>query len=81
MGVARVSAGGIGGRPSVGKPPLAPPFATGLAFGEAGIDRPSRGGPLWPPGRPPGMGGRRRGTGADMLACECGDGPVCEGSI
>lgn len=43
-------------------------FATGRWFGEGGIDRPSDGGPLLP-GRAPGMGGRRRGAGADMFGC------------
>lgn len=59
-----MSEGGIG-LPSVGTPPPAP-FVTGLAFGEPGMERPSRGGPL---ARPPGTGGRRRGTGADMVPC------------
>lgn len=64
MGVARRSAGGIG-RERLGCTSLVP-FVTGLAFGEAGIERPRRGGPLW--ARPPGTGGLNRGT-VDMVGC------------
>lgn len=68
MGVARRSWGGIGGRPSVGTPSVEP-VTTGLAFGDAGMERPRRGVrlPLW--ARPPGIGGRRRGAGDDMAGC------------
>lgn len=63
MGVASRSAGGIG-RPTLGCTSFVP-FVTGLAFGEAGMERPSRGGPrCW---RPPGTGGLNRGTEVDML--------------
>jgi hypothetical protein len=67
MGVARRRAGGMG-RARLGCTSFEP-FTTGLAFGEAGMERPRRGGrpPLW--ARPPGTGGRRRGTAEDMLEC------------
>ena len=55
-------------------------FATGRWFGEGGIDRPSDGGPLLP-GRAPGIGGRRRGAGADMFGCDCGVGPLLNDCI
>jgi hypothetical protein len=65
IGVARRSAGGIG-REEFGCTSLVP-FVTGLALGEAGIERPRRGGPLW--ARPPGTGGLKSGTVDDMLDC------------
>jgi hypothetical protein len=70
MGVARRSAGGIG-RARLGCTSLDSfePFTTGLAFGDAGIERPRRGGRPPPPARPPGTGGRRRGTVDDMVGC------------
>lgn len=79
MGVARRSCGGIG-RPSVGTASLAP-FTTGLALGDAGMERPRRGVrlPLW--ARPPGMGGRRRGAGDDMAGCGLGDDALLRGCI
>jgi hypothetical protein len=79
MGVARRRAGGIG-RARLGCTSLEP-FTTGLAFGDAGMDRPRRGvrPPLW--ARPPGTGGRRRGTVADMMVHDggftCGGTPCC----
>jgi hypothetical protein len=63
MGVARRRAGGIG-RDKLGWTSFVP-FVTGLAFGEAGMERPRRGAAR--PPRPPGTGGRRRGTAWDML--------------
>jgi hypothetical protein len=60
--------------------PSLAPFVTGLAFGDGGIERPSRGGPL-PPGRAPGMAGRRRGAGDDMFCCSRGEGPLLIGCI
>jgi hypothetical protein len=83
MGVTRLSVGGPGlrgcGAFNVGMPSLAP-FVTGLALGDGGIERPSRGGPL-PPGRAPGIGGRRRGAGDDMFCCSRGEGPLLIGCI
>jgi hypothetical protein len=66
MGVARRRAGGMG-RALTGCPSLEP-FMTGLAFGDGGMDRPRRGVRAPPWERPPGTGGRRRGT-VDMVGC------------
>jgi hypothetical protein len=79
MGVASRSAGGIG-RARLGWTSFEP-FTTGLALGDGGMERPRRGGrlPLW--ARPPGTGGRRRGTAEDMLACGLEVGPLAVGSI
>ncbi|KAH4927483.1 hypothetical protein HBI94_171460 [Parastagonospora nodorum] len=66
MGVARRRAGGMG-RDKLGWTSFVP-LVTGLAFGEAGMERPRRGAVRPPPWeRPPGTGGRRRGTAWDML--------------
>lgn len=70
MGVASRRAGGIG-RARLGcTSPV--PFTTGLAIGDAGMERPRRG--VRPPlcARPPGIGGRRRGT-VDMVGCGLDD--------
>lgn len=66
IGVARRSAGGIG-RARLGCTSLEP-LVTGLAFGEAGMERPRRGVrfPLCARA-PPGTGGRRRGTAEDDI--------------
>jgi hypothetical protein len=79
MGVARRSAGGIG-RARLGWTSFEP-FTTGLAFGDGGIERPRRGVRLPPWARPPGAGGRRRGTAEDMLGCGLEVGPLAVGSI
>lgn len=76
MGVARRNCGRAGRdgccrcRAGNGEAPL-----TGLALGDGGMERPSRGArdELW---RPPGMGGRRRGAGEDMAGRD-GDGAGC----
>ena len=43
------------------------PFVTGRTCGDGGIERPRRGVRLVELLREPGMGGRRRGAGADMV--------------
>lgn len=55
-------------------------FVTGRWLGEGGMERPSEGGPRRP-GRAPGMGGRRRGAGADMSGSGCGEGPLVDDCI
>lgn len=45
---------------------------TGFAFGEGGIARPSLGVRAPPPDLPPGMAGRRRGTGEFIMGTEPG---------
>jgi hypothetical protein len=72
--VARRSAGGMG-RARLGWTSFEP-FTTGLAFGDGGMERPRRGVrlPLW--ARPPGTGGRRRGTAEDMVDCGLEVGPL-----
>lgn len=77
MGVTTLSFGGWG------RDCRALPFAsfvTGRWFGEGGMERPREGGPLRP-GRAPGMGGRRRGAGADMSGSGCGEGPLLDDCI
>lgn len=76
MGVTTLSLGGWGRAWAF---PLAS-LVTGRWLGEGGIERPSDGGPRRP-GRAPGMGGRRRGAGADMFGCGCGEGPVLDDCI
>lgn len=77
MGVMMLSLGGCG-RDCVRFPFAS--FVTGRWFGEGGMERPRDGGPLLP-GRAPGMGGRRRGAGADMFGCGCGEGPLLDDCI
>jgi hypothetical protein len=77
--VARRSAGGIG-RARLGWTSFEP-FTTGLAFGDGGMERPRRGVRLPPWARPPGTGGRRRGTAEDMFGCGLEVGALAVGSI
>lgn len=77
MGVTTLSFGGWG-RDWRGFPFAS--FVTGRWFGEGGMERPRAGGPLLP-GRAPGMGGRRRGAGADMSGSGCGEGPLLDDCI
>ena len=53
------------------RPPGCGPLLTGLTFGEGGIARPNLG-VLAPPFRLPGIGGRSKGAGEDILGCGFG---------
>lgn len=50
--------------------------STGLADGEGGMARPRRGVRAPPLEREPGIGGRRRGAGEDILGGCCGKGSM-----
>ena len=76
-GVARRSCGGVG-RARVRPSPLP---LIGLACGDGGIERPRRGVRAPPWERAPGIGGRRRGAGEDMLECGVDDVPLAKGCI
>ena len=66
MGVLSFRAGGCG-RVSSGAMTSVVPFVTGRTCGDGGMERPRRGVRLVELLREPRMGGRRRGTGADIV--------------
>jgi hypothetical protein len=67
IGVASLSDGGAGLWRGGTSALLVAPLTTGRAFGDGGIARPSLGVRVPLALREPGMGGLRRGAGADMV--------------